>query len=133
MPDVISNFQRYLEKFASLSADQDAADYGFLLRHADMQNQAGIPLLDHGKITGNTPTAFSSTTSPGGMFFTPRYRAFEPAMEPLFRGSFRESLQGQQIHEMGHFYLSPIAMSSNDLVLLPKQRMERMSDAEPTR
>ena len=105
LPPVIANFQKYFSVFARLSNDQRPADYRFLLHHAPMPiGKPPKPLLASGKITGDTPIAFSSQSRPRGIFFTPRFREFDPAMPPVFRGLFREALDGIQIHEMGHFY-----------------------------
>ena len=103
LPRIIANFQRYLTASVRLSIDQRPADYGFLLRHALFRGTDGKLFVPDGKITGDTPPAFSSG-SPRQMFFTPRYREFDPAMPPVFQGFFREVVQGIQIHEMGHFY-----------------------------
>jgi hypothetical protein len=104
LPKVIENFERYLLKFPNLSFDQAPADYGFLLHHALFRGEDGKLFLKDGRITADTPVAFSSPNHPRLMLFTPRYRNFDPAMPPLFRGLFREALRGIQIHEMGHFY-----------------------------
>jgi hypothetical protein len=105
LPPVIANFRKYLSTLNRLSIDQRPADYPFLLHHAPMPiGNPPKPLLASGKITGDTPPAFSSQRSPRGIFFTPRYREFDPAMPLVFRGLFREALDGIQIHEMGHFY-----------------------------
>jgi hypothetical protein len=89
------NYQAYQRKFVGLRAVQRPAPYGTLLRnHFD--------LLENGQLTGKTPPAFSAT--PQAMFFTPRYRAFNPQASVVFRGLFSETLQGIQLHEMGHFF-----------------------------
>ncbi len=106
LPKVIANFNQYLLKFPQLSTDQDAADYGFLLRHALLRGSDGVFFLDNGRITKDTPMGFSSVSDPHKMLFTPRYREFDAQRPPLFRGLFREALQGIQIHEMGHFYFN---------------------------
>jgi hypothetical protein len=105
LPPVIANFRKYLSTFGRLSTDQRPADYPFLLHHATMPiGDPPKPVLASGKITGDTPPAFSSQSSPRGMFFTPRFRQFDPSMPLVFRGLFREALDGIQLHEMGHFY-----------------------------
>ena len=105
LPPVIANFQKYLSAFDRLVTDQIPADCPFLLHHATMLiGSPPKPVLASGIVTGDTPIAFSSQSSPRGMFFTPRYREFDPAMPPVFRGLFRQALAGIQIHEMGHFY-----------------------------
>lgn len=103
LPKIIANFQGYQTKSIRLSIDQAPADYDFLLRHALMRGPDGKLFLPLGKITGDTPMAFSSG-NPRGMFFTPRYRELDPAMPLVFSGLFHMTLRGIQIHEMGHFY-----------------------------
>jgi hypothetical protein len=103
LPKIITNYQKYLQAFARLSLDQSPADYGFLLRHALFKSPDGKFFLDHGRMTADTPMGWSDR-SLRKMFFSPRYRQFDPTMDPLFSGLFHEALQGIQIHEMGHFY-----------------------------
>jgi hypothetical protein len=98
IPKIIEQYNEYLRQFPRLVTDQQAADFPTLVRdHDDM--------LESGKITaGKTPPAFSD--APTAMYFTPRYRAFDPNMPDIFKGLFSEALQGIQLHEMGHFYFS---------------------------
>jgi hypothetical protein len=103
LPNLIDNLQKYRTAFDKLSADQRPADYGFLIRHALFRDSSGAFFLESGKIYAKTPMGWSDRAA-HAMFFTPRYREFDPKMPPLFRGLFREALQGIQIHEMGHFY-----------------------------
>jgi hypothetical protein len=97
LPKIIQQFNSYLRSFPRLSNDQRSADFPTLVR--DFPDE-----LENGKLTGKTPPAFSD--APRAMFFTPRYREFDPGMPDIFKGFFSETLQGIQLHEMGHFYFA---------------------------
>ena len=97
LPKIIQQFNSYLQRFPRLANDQRSADFPALVRDHPEE-------LENGKLTGKTPPAFSD--APRAMFFTPRYREFNPSMLDIFQGFFSETLQGMQLHEMGHFYFA---------------------------
>jgi hypothetical protein len=112
LPAIIQQYQLYRSKLSGLRNDQRPADFPAL--QANFSEE-----LSNGQVTADTPPAFSAKGK--GMFFTIRYREFNPNMPPLFSGLFPEALQGIQLHEMGHFYFD--FADGNPAGKQPRERM----------
>ena len=112
LPAIIDQYGEYKKRLATLAANQSSADF-LVLVQAQIQsnrNSSNEVYLEGGQITGKTPLGFSELTSdtpirpPRKMYFTPRYREFDPANPPAFTGFPQTIRQGQQLHEMGHYH-----------------------------
>jgi len=113
LPAIIQQYQLYRSKLSGLRNDQRPASFPKL--QADFPDE-----LTGGQVTADTPPAFSVKGQ--AMFFTVRYREFNPNMPPVFSGLFAEALQGIQLHEMGHFYFDFVDGSPTGK--LPQERMK---------
>lgn len=112
LPAIIDQYGEYKKQLASLAANQSPADFLVLVQAQIQSNKSSSDevYLEGGQITAKTPSGFSElqgTTPikpPRKMYFTPRYRQFDPANPPAFTGLPQSIRQGQQLHEMGHYH-----------------------------
>ena len=108
LPQIIAQYGEYKSFLPDLALHQSPADFLTLVKLQISDPKGNY--LTGGQITGKTPTAVSETIHvvpiqpPRMMYFTPRYREFDPANPPEFIGQFPQVRQGIQMHEMGHFH-----------------------------
>lgn len=130
LPAIISQYGEYKKQLVTLAADQSPADFLVLVQAQIQSNKSNSDevYLEGGQITGKTPLGFAElqgTTPirpPRKMYFTPRYRQFDPANPPAFVGFPQPIRQGQQLHEMGHYHFGFV--DSNPRSLLPQECMK---------
>jgi hypothetical protein len=110
LPQIIAQYGEYKSFLANLARNQRPADFLTLVKLQISDPQGNY--LTGGQVTGKTPIAVSETADttpvepPRRMYFTPRYREFDPANPPEFIGQFPQVRQGIQMHEMGHFHFN---------------------------
>ena len=108
LPQIIAQYGEYKSLLPDLALHQSPADFLTLVKLQISDPKGNY--LTGGQITGKTPIAVSETIHdvpiqpPRMMYFTPRYREFDPANPPEFIGQFPQVRQGIQMHEMGHFH-----------------------------
>jgi hypothetical protein len=127
LPTIIAQYAEYKKLLLMLAGNQSPADFLVLIQAQIQSNRSSSNevYLEGGQITGKTPLGFSELPSdtplkpPRKMYFTPRYREFDPANPPAFTGFPQPIRQGQQLHEMGHYHFSFV--DSNPRTLPPQE------------
>ena len=110
LPQIIAQYGQYKSFLTELALHQSPADFLTLVKLQISDPKGNY--LTGGQITGDTPIAVSETIDvvpiqpPRMMYFTPRYREFDPANPPEFIGQFPQVRQGIQLHEMGHYHFN---------------------------
>jgi|SRR5215472_2595931 len=123
LPAVIDQYGEYKKQLASLAANQSPADFLVLVQAQIQSNKSNLDevYLEGGPITARTPLGFSELQGtppikpPRKMYFTPRYRQFDPANPPAFTGFPQPIRQGQQLHEMGHYHFGLVDSNPRSL------------------